>query len=335
VNFNLSYRSTQRNMSDSKTMSAQVVTEYTGFQFLINESALTLVTDAPIPVCGPMQVLIKVLASSVNPIDWKIISGALRAVMPITFPRIIGFEACGVVVKVGSEVKDFKEGDAVWTDGGKGCYAQYVAVDSSMVGLAPTNLTPAQAAVVPLTGLTSLQALNKLEVKQDSKVLILGGSGGTGGAAIQIAKAKGCHVTTTCSGRNAAYVRSLGADEVINYREQKWWDALDTKIDAVYDCAGEKDVLPHAQSVLVDGGKFVTIAAMGAGQFAWERGITGSFLLTTMNVRADYDALKALCEQVQLTPAIHATFSLSDIWAAFRESQTGRVVGKISITVDH
>lgn len=315
------------------SMSAVVCTEYTGYAE-VKESALTLVADAAFPKCGPTQVLVKVLASSVNPIDWKIVSGALKAFMPVTFPKVIGFEGCGVAVDVGAEVEGIKKGDAVWTDSTTGCYAQYVAVGAEKVGLAPTNLTPAQAAVVPLTGLTSLQALVALEVKEGSKVLILGGSGGTGGAAIQIAKSKGCLVTTTCSGRNVGYVKSLGADQIVNYTEAKWWEEL-KDMDAVYDCVGEKEVFEHAQAVLKDGGKFVTIVAMGPDKFSWERGITGRFILTNSSSRDDLDTLKELCESGALTPNVHKTYPLANIWEAFMESKTGRVVGKIAISVEH
>jgi len=314
-------------------MKAVVCTGYTGYQE-VDESLLTLVDDAAMPVCGPGQVLIKVLASSINPIDWKIVSGALKAVIPKTFPSIIGFECCGVAVEVGTDVEGIEKGDAVWSDNTIGCYAQYVAIDAKRVGRAPANLTPFQAAVVPLTGLTSLQALATLGLKEGSKVLVLGGSSGTGSAAVQIAKAQGFHVTTTCSTRNVDFVTSLGADVVINYNETKWWEEA-KDIDGVYDCVGEKEVFEHAQAVLKDGGKYTTIAAFGLDKFGWERGITGRFLLTNSQTRDDLDALKALCESGALTQTIHKTFPLADIWDAIKESKGGKVVGKISLSVEH
>jgi NADPH:quinone reductase-like Zn-dependent oxidoreductase len=286
------------------------------------------------PVCGPGQVLVKVLASSVNPIDWKIVSGMLKAMMPKTFPTIIGFECCGVAVDVGADVEGIEKGDAVWSDPTTGCYAQYVAIDAKRVGRAPANFTPEQAAVVPLTGLTSLQALATLGLKEGSRVLILGGSSGTGGAAVQIAKSQGFHVTTTCSSRNVDFVKSLGADVVINYNEAKWWEEA-KDIDGIYDCVGEQEVFAHAQAVLKDGGKFTTIAALGVDKFAFERGITGRFILTNSQTRDDLDTLKALCESGALTQKIHKSFPLADIWDAFKESKGGRVVGKIALSVEH
>lgn len=314
-------------------ISAMVSTDYTGYAE-VDESTLTFVVDAPIPECGPNDVLIKVLASSVNPIDWKILSGALKDFMPRTFPHTPGFECCGVAVRVGADVQGIKQGDAVWSDSTQGCYAQYVAVPQEKVGLAPTNLAPQEAAVVTLAGLTSLQALEVIGAKEGSKVLILGGSGGTGHMAVMIAKSKGCHVTTTCSTKNVDFLKSIGADVVINYREAQWWEEA-KEMDGVYDCVGEKDVCEHAQAVLKEGGRFVTIAAMDVRAFQFKKDITGSFILTNSSTRTDLDTLKALCESGQIKPKVHKSFPLADIWGAFKESKTGRVVGKIAISVEH
>ena len=312
-------------------MSAVVCTDYTGYSEF-DESKVSILTDVTVPTCGPNEVLIKVNASSVNPIDWKIVSGALKAFMPMTFPTTIGFEAAGTVEEVGGEVTGLSKGDLVWTDATRGCYAQFVAVAAAKVGLAPSNLSPEQSAVVPLAGLTSLQALRLLGAKEGTRVLILGGSGGTGSSAIQIAKSMGCHVSTTCSGRNVEFVNSLGADQVVNYREAQWWEEF-KDLDAVYDCVGEQDVFAHAQLVLKDAGKFVTIASMGVESVTWERGVTGVFHLTNSSSRDDLDTLKGLCESGALKPIIHQTFPLADIWDAFKESKTGRVVGKIAVSV--
>jgi len=317
-------------MAAPNTMSAVVCTGYTGYAE-VDESKVTVQTIA-VPTCGPKDVLIKVSGASVNPIDWKVVSGALKAFMPKTFPTVLGFEAAGVVEEVGGEVTGLARGDAVWTDATRGCYAEFVAVPAEKVGPAPRNLSAEEAAVVPLAGLTSLQALRAVGAAAGSRVLILGGSGGTGSSAIQIAKSLGCHVTTTCSGRNAEFVKSLGADRVVNYREARWWEEL-KDLDAVYDCVGEADTFPHAQVVLKDGGKFATIAAMGVEGFAWERGVTGAFILTNSSTGDDLTTLKGLCESGALRPSIHKTFPLADIWGAIKESKSGRVVGKIAISV--
>lgn len=320
-------------------MRAAMLQDYCGAKDGFDKTKITVEqTEIPEPEDGEVQ--IKVMASSVNPIDWKICSGAMRMMMPMTFPAAMGFDCTGVVSKVGTGVETLKVGDEVWADviqaGRKvklGAFAEYVSVPVTKVSLKPTNLDWENAAVVPLVSLTSLQALRSLDTKEGSKVLVLGGSGGTGIAAIQIAKAMGAYVYTTCSTRNVEFVKSLGPDEVIDYTQQKWGEVLkDKNIDGVFDATGEQDGLTNAIGALKENGKFTTIAA-GIPKEPLPKGITGTFLLTNNQSVPDLDFLKDLCEAGKLSIKIDTSFPLEQVGDAFAMSMGGKVVGKVSIKV--
>lgn len=321
-------------------MNAVQISKYAGYQDF-DTSKLSFSTEVATPTAGAGEVLIRVLASSVNPIDWKCLTGALKAHFPLSLPNFIpGFDAAGVVAAVGEGVERLKVGDYVWTDvirksdtGLKlGAYAQYVSVPQTKVALAPNNLSPTEAATIPLAALTSLQMLQKVKAGKGTNVLILGSSGGTGMFAVQIAKALGCNVTATCSGKNSEFVKGFGADAIIDYREQKWQEEA-KNMDAVVDCVGEKEVCKHANSVLKDGGLFVTIASMDAGAYKFERGVVGSFILTNSESVSDLDQIKGWVESSAVKTSIAKVYSLEKIADAFQESRGGRVTGKLAIEV--
>lgn len=321
-------------------MSAIQISEFAGYQDF-DTSKLTFSTDTTTPTAAAGEVLIRVLASSVNPIDWKCLSGVLKAHFPVALPNFIpGFDVAGVVVAVGEGVERLKAGDAVWTDVIRrsdkglllGAYSQYVAVPQTKVSFAPKNLSPIEAATIPLAALTSFQMLQKVKAGKGTNILVLGASGGTGSMAVQIAKALGCNVTATCSGKNSELVKGLGADSIINYREQKWQDEA-KNVDALVDCVGEKEVCKNANTVLKDGGQFVTIANMAVSAYKFERGVEGSFLLTNSESVSDLDQLKEWVESGALKPVIAKTYPLEKIGEAFKESISGRVAGKLAIEV--
>jgi len=323
-----------------ETMTAVQISEFAGYQDF-DTSKLTINTDVATPTVGAGEVLVRVLASSVNPIDWKILTGALKAHFPVTFPDFIpGFDAAGVVAAVGEGVERLKVGDRVWTDVIRkgaaglnlGAYSQYVSVPQTKVALAPKNLSPTEAATIPLASLTSLQMLQKVKAGKGTNVLILGASGGTGSFAVQIAKALGCNVTATCSGKNSDFVKGLGADNIIDYREQKWQNEA-KQMDAVVDCVGEKDVCKNANTVLKDGGQFVTIASMEIHGYTFERGCVGSFLITNSESVSDLDQINSWVESGAVKTTIAKVYSLDKIGDAFLESKAGRVTGKLAIEI--
>jgi len=320
-------------------MRAAIVSGPIGAHDTFKPGAISVETR-PIPTFQDDEVLIKVAASSVNPVDWKILSGMM--------PRdnIPGFDCSGVVVAVGSAVTRFKEGDEVWADvvdriGSPpselklGAYAEYVATKEYKTGLKPANLSFEQAAVVPLVGLTALQGLQKGKVLQEgANVLVLGGSGGNGICAIQIAKAHGAKVYTTCSGKNVDFVKSLGADEVIDYTTNDWSEVLKGKdLDCVFDTVGQDGTAQKAVGVLKDNGKVTAIMAGAGSKEPLPRGITFELFMTDSKNVADLDTLKTLTEAGKLSLPIQETFPLDEIPSAFRLNMSGRVVGKVCIKV--
>ncbi|KNC87645.1 hypothetical protein SARC_00274 [Sphaeroforma arctica JP610] len=241
-----------------QTMKAWVQTDDYGLE------NLKLETAHPVPTIDDSQdqVLIKVQASSINPVDYKLMKGNMSLFMKRSFPHVVGFDVCGIIVAKSKASKgDFKVGDVVYGDtGDRGSCAEYMVCPSDFVVKKPQNISAEEAASVPLVGLTAYQGLKfKGNIKKGDKVLVLGGSGGVGSMAIQMAKIMGAkHVTTTSS--NVELVDSLGADQVINYKEGKWEVILNgAEYDIVFDCVGGGWERSH--QVLKKGGVFVTISS--------------------------------------------------------------------------
>ncbi len=182
--------------------------------------------DLPTPEPLEDEVQIRVVDAGVNPVDWKICEGKLQGFMPHEFPLILGFDAAGIVTKVGKNVRDFEIGDEVFADCGKpvvkwGAYAEYVCVGAKGVALKPKKCSFAQAAALPIASLTAWQALfDHARLKRGQTILIHAGAGGVGGMAIELAKWKGARVLTTASTANHLYVKDLGAEAAIDYQKE-------------------------------------------------------------------------------------------------------------------
>ncbi|CAF0893939.1 unnamed protein product [Didymodactylos carnosus] len=243
------------------------------------DQVLTVAIDVPVPrELKSDQILVRVHAASINPIDWKILNGNLSLIQKYSWPHIPGFDCSGIVVDVGPSVKRFRIGDCVYgnvsTEGGS--YAEYVRGSQKLFALKPKNLSHIEASACPLACETSYQALfNHGKVTKDSKVFICGGATATGLFGIQLAKAVGAHVATTCSERNLDILKnklglnivqnpelgeSLGDLLVINYQEKDFGIELNGQnYDVVYDCTGGYEQWSSAQHILKPGGKFITI----------------------------------------------------------------------------
>lgn len=303
--------------------------------------------DVEKPQIKSDQMLVKVHATSVNPIDWKIRKGMLKLLTGSKFPLILGFDVSGEVVEVGSGITQFKPGDHIYArldQATGGAYAEYAAVSEKVAAPKPVNMSHAEAAAVPLAGMTALQALRdegKLQVGQ--KVLINGASGGVGTFAVQIAKALGAEVTAVCSTPNVDLVKSLGAvypeegtasHRVIDYTQQDFTKET-TKYDIVFDVVGKRS-LSECKNVLQPQGIYITTQPL-PGNFLQSfltsllPGQKYKVILLKSN-SADLIYLKEQIETGKIRSVIDRTYPLSEAATAHTYSETERAVGKIVIT---
>ena len=236
---------------------AVVINEYGGKEKLA-EAKVSL------PELGADQVLVKVAATSINPIDWKLREGYLKQMFPWSFPIILGWDVAGEIVEVGQKVKDYHVGDRIFARPETtrfGTYADYTIVDSNLLAPVPESIAFTEAAAVPLAGLTALQALfDHGSLKAGEKVLIHAGAGGVGTYAIQLAKNAGAYVITTASPRNHELVKKLGADEVIDYHTTDFEEVL-TDIDLVFDTMGG-EIQKKSFSVLKEHGRLISVLSI-------------------------------------------------------------------------
>lgn len=250
------------------TMKVAVIHQY-------GQKNLTL-EQVDIPTMGAEDVLIKIVAASLNPIDSMIMAGGLKILLKYKMPLILGNDFAVVVEQVGSRVTKFKIGDEVFGRAAKnriGTFAEYIASNQDDIALKPSNLSLEEAAAIPLVGLTSYQALHDiLAVKPNDKVLNQAGAGGVGSMAIQVAKTMGAYVATTTSSKNTDFVKSLGADEVIDYHQTNFEDVL-SNYDYVFDTLGGKS-LENAFKILKPNGKIVSVSGTPNRRFAQSFGLS-------------------------------------------------------------
>jgi 2-desacetyl-2-hydroxyethyl bacteriochlorophyllide A dehydrogenase len=293
--------------------------------------------DVPVPQPARSQLLIRVTASSVNPIDWKLYSGRYHWVIPVRFPFIPGFDVAGEVTEVGAQVTRFKVGDHVFamldTHPG-GASAEYAVVGERAVARIPANIPAREAAALPLAGLTALQALRDLgQVAAGMRVLIVGASGGVGHFAVQIAKSYGAQVTAVCSDPHVDMVRGLSADHVIDYTKQPDF-SITQPYDIVLDLVVQRPVREFFPLMASDG---IYVSSLPSGGR-----ITAAFFLPVYSKRRvsivrvkpsgeDLDQLRVLCEAGKLRPVIDRVFRLEELAAAHAYSQRGRTAGKVVI----
>ncbi|HIK06760.1 MAG TPA: NAD(P)-dependent alcohol dehydrogenase [Trichormus sp. M33_DOE_039] len=289
------------------------------------------------PSIKPDQLLVRVNASSVNPIDWKTRKGMLSFMTGKNFPMILGFDVAGEVVAVGSQVTRFQVGDAIYgsTKFPGGAYAEFAAIPENLAALKPTNLSYEEAATVPLAAMTALQALRDLgHILPRQKVLINGAAGGVGMFAVQIAKALDAEVTGVCSTRNLEFVKSLGADRVIDYTQQDF-TAEKILYDIIFDAVAKRS-LTNCKQVLKPNGVYITtlptpevviqgvLSTLLPGQKA-------KLIMEKPNAQ-DLVDLKELIESGKVRTVIDRTYLLQELAAAHAYSESERAVGKIAIS---
>lgn len=309
------------------------------------------------PTVKDNQVLIEIHSASVNPIDYKIIEGILKQIRKLNFPCPIGFDVAGIVVERGSNVTNLKVGDEVYSrvpSESPGTFAEYIAVDSDVVCLKPSNLNFSESASLPLVGLTTIQSFDKASLKSGNKVLIHAGSGGIGTFAIQYAKSKGAYVYTTTSTKNVEWVKELGADRVIDYKTENYLNIVNN-IDIVYETLGGNYTI-DAFKVIKNGGKVVSLVGDVDKETARELELNRVFRfmlalkrmkitkqikhksayykLILMNSNGtQLNEIKKLVEDKLIKPVIDKEFSFSESIDALLYQKSGRAKGKIIIKI--
>jgi NADPH:quinone reductase-like Zn-dependent oxidoreductase len=290
--------------------------------------------EAPRPVCGAEDVLIRVVGSSVNPVDWKIRRGYLKEMIPYAMPIIPGWDVSGVVEEIGAKVSRFQVGDAVYSRPDitrDGTYAEWIAVRESEVAFKPRTVSHISAAVLPLAGITAWEGLvNVGKVASGQRVLIHAAAGGVGSLAVQIAKAHGAHVIGTGSGANRALIESLGADEFVDYRTTALRDAV-RDVDLVLDTMGG-ETQEASWAVMAPGGLLVSMVSNPAEAVTQWPQLRAAFIFIGPDAPV-LERLAALVDAGKVRPVIGAEFALHDIRKAHALSEAGHVRGKIALHV--
>lgn len=297
--------------------------------------------EVPTPKPGPGEVLIQIKYAGVNPVDWKLIEGYLRKRLPHQFPIIPGWDAAGVIAEVGPQVTEFKVGDEVYAYCRKyvvqwGTYAEYVAIDEKSVALKPKTLGFKEAAAIPLVGLTAWQGLyDHGELKKGQTVLIHAGAGGVGSIAIAFAKNTGAKVYTTASTPNHDYVKSLGADIIIDYQKENFVQKMKTYepngVDLVLDCVGDK-ILEESYQVVKSGGRLVSIVNPINQELAKKYQLTGVFFMLK-NSGKDLTSIAQLIDSGKIKIPEIKEYPLSQISDAWKQIQTHHTRGKLVLKI--
>lgn len=314
------------------------------------------IVDIPIPKISAHEVRIKVLAAGVNPVDNMISKGEVKLIVPYKLPQTAGNEVVGLIEEVGSSVTGFAVGERVFARlplKQIGAFAAYVAVDHSAIAKVPAYLSDVEAAAVPLTALTVMQAFDIMDVQKGETLFISGGTGGVGAMAIPLAKAKGLTVITNGSERNKERVVQLGVDQFIDYEKENYTEILQ-EIDYVLDTLGG-DETEKQLSILKKGGKLVSLRAIPNGKFArrmqlpkWKQwlfelagkkmdrladryGVSYDFVFVESNGK-QLQEIAEILSQVEVQPSIDTVFSFEEVNSALQKIERGHSRGKTVIT---
>jgi len=320
-------------------MKAAIINEFGGTEVL-------KIQEVERPVPAPDEILVKCYASGVNPVDWVIRNGGNDFLRPILkLPLILGWDAAGIVEEVGSDVTDFKKGDEVFgvpNFPGNGSYAEYFSAKANQFALKPKSISFNEAAGVPLAGLVAWAGNFQLgQLQAGQQILIHGASGGVGSLAVQFAKAKGAYVIATASAGNLEFLKQIGADEVIDYRNQRFEELLQN-IDVVFDASPLRDENERLKciSVLKEGGIYVSVnvdfpfsdeikEALAKKKAKGELvGASGSY------VSAEYlKEIAQLIDESKVKVVVSKVYSLEQVAEAHKESETWHVRGKLVLEV--
>lgn len=316
-----------------KTMKAAVIHNFEGIENIAIEEIST-----PMPQDNEVQIRIEY--AGINPVDWKIADGLLTR-LDYEFPITLGWDAAGLVSAVGKNVKNFKEKDAVFAYCRKeilhdGSFAEYICLDSKNIALKPEKLNFAESACVPLSALTAWQALyDTAKIKKNEKVLIHAGAGGVGSYALQLAKMKGAYVLTTASAANFEYVKSLGADEIIDYTQENLSDYIkknhSEKLDVVLDTVGG-NTLKVSYDLLKERGRLISIADFIDHAAASQKNLFAEFVFVAPNGE-QLKKIAALFDRQEMQAPRIEEIPLEELSSALRKSREGHVQGKLVIKI--
>jgi NADPH:quinone reductase-like Zn-dependent oxidoreductase len=288
--------------------------------------------DTPRPTPGPGELLIKVHAASVNPIDWKIRAGYMKDLMPHKLPFVPGWDAAGVVEAIGSGVAHFRPGNEVYAcTNHDGAYAEYAILTETETALKPKSADHIHAAAIPVTALTAWQALfEKAQLSAGQRILIHAAAGGVGSFAVQLAKWKGAHVIGTASGKNLAFLRELGVDEPLDYEKVRFEDVV-RGVDVVFDTLGG-DTQERSWKVLKKGGILVSIVQSPPAELAAKYGVRAEFFGAQAS-GAQLAEIAKLVDSGRVKPVVETVVPLSEVRRAHELSGKGHVRGKIVLKI--
>jgi NADPH:quinone reductase-like Zn-dependent oxidoreductase len=310
-----------------QTMKAVRIHNYGGPEVLRFEEA-----PRPAPAAG--ELLIRVHAAAVNPVDWKIRKGHLKDYLTYSFPLILGWDVSGTVEAIGPGVTSFREGDEVFSRpdiARDGAYAEYIVARASEVALKPTSLDHVHAAAIPLAGLTAWKGIfDTAGLSAGQTILIHAASGGVGSFATQLAKWKGAYVFGTASGSNQSFLKQLGVDEPIDYTKTRFEDVVHD-VDVVLDTIGG-DTQQRSFGVLRKGGILVSTVSPPSQQEAAEHGVRATHIFIQPDA-AELTAIAGLVDDGIVKPFVETVLPLSDARQAHELSESHHTRGKIVLKV--
>lgn len=309
------------------TMKAVRIHDYGSAEVLVYE-------DVPMPAIATDEVLIRVHAAAINPVDWKIRAGHLKEFLPYQLPLTLGWDVSGVVEAVGTEVTSLKPGDEVYSrpdiarDGG---YAEYIAVKATEVALKPKTVDHVHAAAIPLAGITAWHCLfESAQLSAGQRVLIHAAAGGVGSYAVQLARWKKAYVIGTASARNRDFLTEMGADEVIDYQTTQFEDVV-APVDVVFDTLGG-EVQERSWQVIKPGGILVSVVSPPSEEQAAAHQCRSAYVF--IQPRADWlTEMAQLIDAGQIKPIVETVLPLSQAAEAHQLSETGHTRGKIVLQV--
>lgn len=310
-------------------MKAAQISEY-------GDASVVKVNEIDKPSAKAGQVLVEVHATSLNPFDTIVRAGYMKDMIPLELPVTLGGDIAGEVVELGEGVTDFAVGDKVYGQanvvaGNSGAFAEYAATVAGQVAKMPESLDFRQAASLPLVGVSALQALNEhIKLAFGQKILILGGSGGIGSVAIQLARHIGANVVTITTGEGIEYAKSLGADTVVDYKTQDISE-LGKDFDAVFDTVSAEE-FEKALHLLKKGGVGVTMSGDAKEALVTELGVTTVAQMTKVSTEA-LNSLTKLVDAKVVVPRVGKEFALDQIKEAFEARESGSINGKVIITI--